>query len=291
MALRQGRSSHTRRERNRELYARVIGVAVVIAGLVLLIMSRVDPSRGGALRTATMETTAPVWAFLRQPAAWASGVMAGIDDYFGAVSRNERLEAELNRAAMVRQERDALAQQNVQLRRLLRVVDPRRGWSRVVPIAGATAGSFVRSAVIGGGSGDGIAVGQPVRAPEGLVGQIVEVGGSAARVLLLTDTSSRVPVIVQRSGRQAMVAGVNGALLEVRYGAPSDDPLRPGDRLVTSGDGGIFPPGIPVAVVVDARSDPPTARPIARPDGLGYVVVERPYLPPVATIAATPATP
>jgi rod shape-determining protein MreC len=85
-----------------------------------------------------------------------------------------------------------------------------------------------------------------------------------------------------------MVAGVNGALLEVRYGSPGDEPLRAGDRLVTSGDGGIFPPGVPVAVVTDAAGAPPRARPIARPDGLGYVIVERPYLPPVATTPQAP---
>ena len=286
MALRQGRSSHTRRERNRALYARVIGVAVVAAGLVMLIVARVDPTRGGALRTMAIETTSPLWSALRAPAAWASGAIGGIDDYFGAVTRNRQLEAEMRRAVLVRQQRDALLYQNGQLRRLLRVVEPQRRWSRVLPIAGASAGSYVRSAVVGGGQRDGIAIGQPVRALDGLVGQIVEVGGHAARVLLLTDTSSRVPVIVARSGRAAMVAGVNGALLEVRYGAPSDDPLRVGDRLITSGDGGIYPPGVPVAVVVDARRDPPRARPLARPDGLGYVVVERPYLPPVATVAA-----
>ncbi len=283
MALRQGRSSHTRRERNRALYATVIGVAVVIAGLTMLVVSRVDPTRGGALRSGVLETTAPVWGLVRQPAEWLSNVTAGIDDYFGAVSRNRRLEGELRRAQLVRQQRDALRHENIQLKRLLRVVEPSRAWSRVLPIAGASAGSYIRSAVVGGGSNDGIAIGQPVRAVDGLIGQIVEVGGHAARVLLLTDTSSRVPVRVARTGRAAMVAGVNGALLEVRYGAPSDDPLRIGDRLETSGDGGIFPPGVPVAVVVDGASDPPRARPIVRPDGLGYVVVERPYLPPIST--------
>ena len=90
MALRQGRSGHTRRERNRALYATVIGVVVVIVGLSLLVASRVDPSRGGALRTAALETTAPVWGVLRIPAAWVSGAIAGIDDYFGAISRNRR---------------------------------------------------------------------------------------------------------------------------------------------------------------------------------------------------------
>lgn len=283
MALRQGQPSHTRRERNRALYATVIGVAVVIAGLAMLVVSRVDPTRGGALRAAVLDTTAPVWGVLRRPATWLSNASAGIDDYFGAVSRNRRLEEALRRAEIVRQQRDSLRHENIQLKRLLRVVEPSRTWSRVLPIAGASAGSYIRSAVIGGGSGDGIAVGQPVRALDGLIGQVVEVGRHAARVLLLTDTSSRVPVRVARTGRAAMVAGVNGSLLEIRYGAPSDDPLRVGDRLETSGDGGIFPPGIPVAVVVDARSDPPRARPVVRPDGLDYVIVERPYLPPIST--------
>lgn len=291
MPSRQSRSSLSRRDRNRALYAAIASAIVIVAGLILLVMSRADPTRGSSLRGAMLDMTAPVWTIARKPFEWAGAAGRAVDDYFFAISRNRELEKEVLRARILRQQRDALLRENRQLKSLLRVAEPRRTWSRVLPISGSSAGSYVRSATIGGGSAQGVRAGQPVRALDGLVGQVVEAGRHSARVLLLTDASSRVPVRVARTGKPAMVAGVNGALLEVRYMAPADGMLKRGDRLVTSGDGGIFPPDVPVAVVVGYRGETPLARPLARPDGLGYVVVERPYLPPVILPPSSPVVP
>ncbi len=278
---RQSRSSFSRRDRNQALFA-VIGAAIVIlVGLVLLVMSRADPVWGTALRGAVLDATAPVWRTARAPLEWAGAAGRYVDDYFLAISRNRTLEAELRDAKLLRQQRDRLLRENRQLKAMLRVREPGARWSRVVAISGSNAASYVRSAVVSGGRVDGIAPGQPVRAADGLVGRVVETGRHAARVLLLTDTNSRVPVRVLRTGKPAMIAGANSPLLEVRYVAEADGPLKVGDRLVTSGDGGVFPPDVPVAVVVGARGETPVARPLAPPEGLGYVVVEAPYLPPL----------
>ena len=288
---RQRVSSASRRERNLALVRRVVGIAAVLAGLVLLVVSRTDPARGQALRTAAIDVTAPVWGLVRKPIAAIGGIGDYVGDYFVAIDRNRRLEAELRRYRVRDQQRVGLVRENRQLKAMLRVVEPQRGWYRVLPIAAASSGSYVRSAVVSGGRGAGVRVGQPVRAVRGLVGRVVEVGGNAARVLLLTDASSRVPVRVLRTGRPAIVAGVNAPHLEVRYVAPADGQLRIGDRLVTSGDGGIFPPDVPVAVVTHVRGDLQLARPIAHPEGLGYVIVERPYLPPALVAAPSALTP
>jgi rod shape-determining protein MreC len=280
--------STSRRERNVALLRGVASVLAVLAGLVLLLMSRADPARGGALRTAALDATAPVWGLVRAPFDAIGRVGDYVDDYFGAVDRNRRLEAELRRLRAREQQRISLVRENRQLKQLLGVVEPQRGWRRVLPIAAASSGSYVRSAVVSGGRRAGLRVGQPVRAQRGLVGRVVEVGGNASRVLLLTDASSRVPVRVVRTGRPAMVAGVNAAHLEVRFVAPADGRLRIGDRLVTSGDGGVFPPDVPVAVVTHIRGDLVLARPFAHPEALGYVIVEQPYLP-AASIAPPPA--
>lgn len=280
-------SSASRRERNIALLRGMVSVAAVLAGLILLVMSRADPARGEGLRTAAIDATAPVWGLVRKPLAAIGSVGDYIDDYFMAIDRNRALEAELRRYRVRDQHRLGLLRENRQLKEMLRVVEPRRDWYRVVPIAAASSGSYVRSAVVSGGRSAGLRVGQPVRSARGLVGRVVEVGSNAARVLLLTDASSRVPVRVVRTGRPAIIAGVNAPHLEVRYVAPADGRLKVGDRLVTSGDGGIFPPDVPVAIVTNVVGDLQLARPIAHPEGLGYVIVERPYLPPaiVAPVA------
>lgn len=284
---RQRTSSASRRERNVALLRGVVGFAAVAAGLILLVMSRTDPARGEALRTAAIDATAPVWGLVRKPIAAIGAVGNYIGDYFLAIDRNRVLEDELRRYRARDAQRLKLSRENRQLKALLRVVEPRRDWYRVLPVAASSSGSYVRSAVVSGGRGAGLRVGQPVRAVRGLVGRVVEVGANASRVLLLTDASSRVPVRVLRTGRPAMIAGVNAPHLEVRYVAPADGRLKVGDRLVTSGDGGIFPPDVPVAVVTVVKGELILARPLAHPEALGYVIVEQPYLPPVA-VAPTP---
>lgn len=277
---RQRNWSFSRRDRNLALVRVVVGVVAVLAGLVLLLLSRNDPSNGSTLRKAAMDVTAPAWGLVRAPLAVLDDAGDYISDYFVAIDRNRRLEAELRQYRLRDQQRLAMVRENRQLKQLLGVVEPARRWRRVFPIAAGSSGSYVRSAVISGGRSAGVRDGQPVRAARGLVGRVVEVGNHSARVLLLTDSSSRVPVRVVRNGRPAIVAGANEAELELRYLAPADGQLRVGDRLVTSGDGGIFPPDVPVAVVTRVLRDRQYARPLARPEGLGYVIVEQPYLPP-----------
>ena len=276
-------SSLSRRERNSALYAVVASGLAVVVGVGLLIGARAGPARGAGLREAAVDVTAPLWSWAGGPSGIISDWSDSIDDYFGTIDRNRALEARLKRMQALVQERDALNRQNQQLKALLAVVDVRAGWSRVVAIAGASSGSYIRSAVVAGGYAQGLRPGQPVRNADGLVGRVTDVGTNASRVLLIIDGLSRIPVRVVRTGKTAMVAGINDGLVEVLYTAPIDGPLRIGDRLVTSGDGGVFPPDLPVATIVGFSGETPMARPAARLDGLGYVIVQSPWFPPVVT--------
>jgi rod shape-determining protein MreC len=279
----------SRRDRNRALWLAVASAVAVLAGLLLLLGARADPAQGRALRTGIADGVSPVWSIASGPADWFRNIGTGIDRYRDALDDNADLRAEAAIARRLSVRVRALERKNAQLRALLGVVEPKRGWHRVVAISGATSGSYVRSAIVAGGAAQGIAVGQPVRGVSGLVGRVVETGSGSARVLLLTDAASRVPVRVVRTGRPAMAAGVNAPALDIRYTAPADDRLRPGDRLVTSGDGGIFPPDVPVAIVTRVDGDVATAVPYARAEGLGYVIVERPWLPPLPVAPKMPA--
>lgn len=285
---RQGRSSSSRRQRNLALLGSLVTGGVVIIGLLLLV-GRSEPSPQGGIRGAALDGIAPIWTIVRIPFDVVDRGGEWLDDYFFAISRNRRLEADNRRLRHLAERNSALERENRQLKDLLRVAEPARGWSRTLPISGASSGSYIRSAIIGGGHAEGVRIGQPVRSNEGLIGRVVELGRHAARVLLLTDTNSRVPVLIVRTGKPAMAVGVNAARLEVRFLASDDGQLRVGDRLVTSGDGGIFPPDIPVAVVTRIGGDAPLAQPLANPAGLGFVMVEQPYLPPVAPLVPASA--
>ncbi len=284
------RMSTTRREQNLALLGALASGAVIAVALVLLLLSRANPDNAARLRGTTIDLVAPVWRVVRVPFDLLGTGMGYIGDYIGAASRNRKLEALTAEQAKALQAQAAVQRENQQLRALLKTVTPERRVIATARIAGASSGGIVRSAVVSAGRDNGVAVGQPVRVGTGLVGRTVEVGASATRVLLLTDANSRVPVTIVRTGQSALVVGASRALVEVRERGGAEVPLVAGDRLVTSGDGGVFPPGIPVAIVIDGGSEPPLARPVVNPAGLGTVLIEAAYLPVPALAPETSPT-
>lgn len=181
-----------------------------------------------------------------------------------------------------------LAEENVRLLswewralELQRKVDQLSGLARVVAefdykfvtarVMANSSGAFVRSVLINAGRQQRIRPGYPVVNGEGLVGRIVDAGTSAARVLLLTDLNSRVPVRVGAKGIRAILMGDNGASLKLDY-LPADVRVSPGDVVATSGAGGVFPAGLKVGEVIMERQGQ-RVRPAARLDQLDYLSV------------------
>lgn len=286
------RQRTTRREQNLALLGAVVSGAVIAFGLVLLVGSRVDPGQGTALRGAMMDLVAPVWRVVRVP---IDGLAQGLDwagNYIDAGGQNARLRDDLARQNATLAAQSASIADNRRMRALLGVVEPERPVIATARIAGAAGGAPIRTAIISAGRKDGVVPGQPVRTAAGILGRTIEVGNASARILLLADASSRVPVIIERTGEAALATGANTALLQIRDRTGPEVALVPGDRLITSGDGGIYPPGLPVAIVVDGRSEPPLARPAANPVGAGLVLVEAAYLPvPGSEAARAPTLP
>jgi rod shape-determining protein MreC len=116
----------------------------------------------------------------------------------------------------------------------------------------ADAGSpFRRSAMVNVGRIDGVTDGSAAMDGLGLVGRIAGVGERSSRIIFLTDGSSRVPALIRPSGQRAMVAGDNGLAPVLEFVEQTDE-LRPGDRVVSSGDGGLYPPDILIGQVIVA---------------------------------------
>lgn len=268
-----------RREQNLALVSAVVTGAVIAAGLILLLVARVNPETASGVRTAATDLVAPIWAVVRAPIDGGAKLAGDFGDYFGAVSRADRLEAELDKAnAGLRAARTGQRELQ-QLKRLMAVREPTRVVIATTRIAAATSGSVSRTAMLAVGSGDGITRDLPVIAADGLVGRTLDVGERSARILLLTDPLSRVPVIVERTGQAGLAVGRNLPTLVLADRIGAELPLLAGDRIVTSGDGGVYPPGVPVGVVIDPRADGPVIRPAASPLGGGFVTVERGWLP------------
>ena len=270
-------SRQTPRERTQALLSRAVIITVLVIAAVLLIVSRIAPARTDGLNAAAADVASPFWSLVRVPVEALGNAGDNIASYWDSARRIRQLEG---REALYRARRaqfEEAVRENRELRALTGVVDPNRARVGTFAISGASSGAATSEALIGGGRRHGITSGQPVRNVQGLIGRTVDVGRNATRVLLVNDAESRVPVRVVRTGLPALVIGTNRPLLQVDLTGPTTNRVKPGDRLVTSGDGGLFAPGIPVGTIVETNANQTLARPAAIPSLTQYVLVEEPW--------------
>ncbi|MFW2829061.1 rod shape-determining protein MreC [Sphingomonas sp. ID0503] len=262
--------------------AYVVAITGIIAGLLLAALAAFDPIGFGRLRSAFDDLTTPVSAGLRYGAQGVSGIDDAIAAYVRAGSQNQALREELGRARLKLIEARATAFENRRLRATMRVIEPEVRPVAVARLVSSTTMSDRRIVTITAGYNDGVRPGQPVRAAEGLVGRVLDTGFTAARVLLVTDEASSIPVREVRRGTPGLAAGNGTGGLEIRALGTGAMPFRRGDLLVTSGAGGLYPPGIPVAVVARTTRDVARGWPLARPELLDYGLILPAYRPPLA---------
>jgi rod shape-determining protein MreC len=274
----------------------VIAVGGALVAVLLLAIAIVDPRGFSALRGASVDATAPVAGAGRSVVGFFSGIGSGISNYFRAGSQNAQLQRELAEARRELIRRQALEHEN---RRLLAILGLARATGDEITVArivGSSYDSPRRLATLSAGSAAGVMSGQPVRSADGLIGRVIETGRWAARVMLVTDGASNVPVRLVRDGTPALAVGRGDGTIELRTLEVGQNPFRRGDILVTSGVGGIFPPNIPVALVTASEGDTAIARPIADPARMDFAIVQRVFQPAAngpleAAVPATPAGP
>ena len=256
----------------------------VVAGIGLVLIARFDPVAFQGIRGLALDMTTP-FSTVTRPIVRGGGALAGdIGDYFNAASENRRLRDELAEAHRGLIEARVLAFENARLKRTLRLVGDQARPILAARIVGSDLTGPRRFATLAAGRTDGIATGQPVRAADGLVGRIAEVGSHASRIVLLTDGGSAVPLRVVRTGEPAIGEGRGEGTLEIHSTIVGGPGFRRGDLLVTSGVGGVYPPDVPVAVVTTTSGEIATALPLAAPARLDFALVlpQAPAPPPVA---------
>ncbi len=222
---------------------------VVVVGHLILISAQVS-SRSGVplLQAAVFGAFAEVQ---RGAAAVVGGARTMWDGYValhGVRGENEALKARVRDLEVALQRQRALAGQSEQLRQLLDLRDRSQVPTRPAEIIGSSPTADFRTVTIDRGTGDGVRADMAVISPEGAVGRVVMPSRHAAKVQLLVDRNAAVAVMVERSRAQGIAMGSGENLLRLEYVAASAD-LVNGDRLVTSGLDGIYPPGFVVGRV------------------------------------------
>jgi rod shape-determining protein MreC len=244
------------------LAQRSASLAVLGLAFAIFIVAQSNPGWVVRLRTALADLVVPVVAFVKQPVEFARDVGGQIDSWRDVRNENVRLKAEIEALRQWQERAQTLNAENERLRGLMNAVQETPPSFVTVPVVADAGNVFVRALLIGGGARDGVEKGQTAVASPGLVGRVVEVGQRSARLLLITDLSSRIPVVIERDRTRAVLVGDNTALPKLMY-LPPEVQAQVGDRIVTSGDARATPPGIPVGIVTAVGADGVRVQPIA----------------------------
>ena len=240
------------RDRNSEDYfgpvRRLLVGTTVFALIGIFIVWRIDSPRVERFRAAVIDRVVPPMDWAMAPVTGVADLIADFRSYQQLAAQNDDLRRELQQMKAWKEAALQLEQENARLKDLNNVrLDPQLTY--ITGVVMTDSGSpFRQSVLLNVGARDGIVDGWPTMDGIGLVGRISGVGQATSRVILLTDTSSRIPVTIQPSGQKAILAGDNSLnpLIEFLEDA---DLVRPGDRVVTSGDGSVFPADLLVGQV------------------------------------------
>jgi rod shape-determining protein MreC len=258
-------------------YVLAVG-GVLFAGL-LLVIAIVDPSGFNALKGVALDVTSPVSSGGRSVSRFFGSIGDSVGNYIQAGSQNAELKRRLGESRRKLIEAQAMELENKRLKALLGLTRATEERVAVTRIVGSSFASVRRLATLSAGASAGVQPGQPVRSADGLVGRVIETGRWASRVLLVSDRASNVPVRLVRDGTAAIATGHGDGTIELKTLELGKNPFRRGDVMVTSGVGGVYPPDIPVAVVVSVAGERTVAKPLADPANVEYAMVLRIYQP------------
>lgn len=254
----------------KQWFSRASVVLLMTAGVALMVMSKSGNPMAERLRTSITDVAVPVLAFAASPmdaiargGAWISETVHMRSE--NVMLRNQNVQL-LQWQALAKE----MEAENKSLRSLLNVIPAQKRNYITARVVSDLGGPYVHAALINGGKSHGIRKDQAVINEDGLVGRVVEAGETSARVLLLSDINSRVPVLAEKSREKSILSGNNDGLPTLSYLA-ADSKVALGERIVTSGDGGIFPSGVPVGVVTGIEKGAVQVQPFVDTTKIEYV--------------------
>jgi rod shape-determining protein MreC len=225
-------------------------IIVTALALVLVLLGKAEPALFDRARMAMTDGMRPFLAAAHEPIVRFDRFAGSFDELFTVYQENLRLKDE---NARLRQWRNVAVVMEDRVKRyqsLLHAVPDPALHSVLARVIGRANRPFLETMILDAGSSNNVKPGQAVVDARGMIGRIYLAGNHTSWVILLTDLNSRIPVTIAPGNRQAILVGDNTAM-------PSLDTLsqivtvRPGDQIVSSGDGGLLPPGLPIGTVVE----------------------------------------
>ena len=233
----------------REMLRKFSFALLITLALFMFFVEKVESPFTHSVRLTLMDGYSAVAQYAMLPVAVLMEGKKTIGNYFFVYSKNTQLVHEnqqLRRGVSLLSEAKV---ENEKLKALLHFVQARHYVLASANVVGDASGPFLRSLLINAGEKDGIEKGLAVVGEAGLVGRTLSVGKISTHILLITDVNSNIPVTSSLSRQRSVLAGNNTQYPALLY-LPKDTPLKEGEEMVTSGDGGVFPPGLPVGLVM-----------------------------------------
>ena len=256
----------------RTVAQRFLYLGLVGAAFALMLLGKADVLLVERMRAHVTDAVAPILDFASRPVASVKEMINEVQAMVALKSENDRLLQERARLLQWQAVARKLEAENKALKSLLNFKSSASTnflSARVIADAG---GAFAHSIVLNIGKRDGVKNGQAVVTGEGLIGRVAIVGSRSTRVLLVTDLNSRIPVLVESTRARAILAGNNSDQPKLIH-LPANARVPQGDRIITSGHAGVFPPGIPIGVVASIGDAGIDVQPFARRNALEFIRV------------------
>ncbi len=269
-------------------YRLVISSLIAMAA-VMVISPPQSRQLAESVRGWVVDATGQMLLWMTRPMERLEDVQISIAQWQNLKEEHAALTQEVKRLKKVEQQALVLVQENTRLKEILRVLPAAQVHQVTARLLGESRGGIWQHALLNAGRKQGVVTGQAVMNPDGLVGRIADVSEQSARVVFVTDVNSRIPVQAETSGLRGVLAGRHGQMPQLLYIA-EDAALSTGERLMTSGDGGMLPAGLPVGVVAEREESGQIAvRPLVDWQRLDYVTVlqlQAPLQPEAAAVTA-----
>jgi len=276
------RPGWSRRAQYGLFFSFIAAIAGLVIGLILLAFSIAAPNTFKDFKSLALDVTAPLTVPLHEVTATIEGLASDAGNYWDAASQNARLKRENEAMREQLLLARSILQENRQLKATLQLRERSTDAIAVGRLVGSSFQSPRRFAILSAGTRDGVRTGMPVRAARGLIGRVIDAGTFSSRVLLVSDRSNIVPARLLRTGQPVISQGRGDGTVELKPIEVGCNPFRPGDIVITSGTGGLYPPLVPLARVTRREGDNAIALPLADPAASSFAIVLPPYEPAAA---------
>ena len=243
---------------------------LVILAFALMLIAKVDVAMMERIRVQITDSVAPIIDIMSRPMALLNETVVQLSALSTVHERNERLRQDNERLLHWQSVARKLKAENQALRAQLNYVPGPEASYVSARVIADTGGAFAHSVLLNIGYQPGVDKGHAVVTGDGLIGRVEGVGSRATRVLLISDLNSRIPVLIEATRTRAILAGNNSNRPRLIHLAPGAT-VSPGDRIVTSGHGGVFPVGLPIGLVDAVNEGGISVLPFVPRDRLEYV--------------------